>query len=129
MLAAELAFVASIASIAGTAAADTTKLDYELQCQGCHLADGRGTGDIPSLHGVGRLAGLPGGREYLARVPGVANASIDDARLAALLTSVLTRWSAAALPPDFEPYRAEEIAAWRAPLADPKAARSSLFRD
>ena len=114
------------AVLAGRASAGPTELDYALQCQGCHLADGRGSGDIPSLHGVGRLAGLPGGREYLARVPGVANASIDDTRLAALLTWVLIRWSADVLPVEFEPYRSEEIAGWRTPLSDPKATRSAL---
>ena len=103
-------------------------LDYALQCQGCHLADGRGGGDIPSLHGIGWLAGATGGREYLARVPGVANASIDDERLAALLNWVLARWSADALPPEFERYRAEEIAARRRPLPDPKATRARLDR-
>ena len=104
-------------------------LDYALQCQGCHLADGRGGGDIPSLHGVGRLAGLPGGREYLARVPGVSNASVDDKRLAALLNWVLERWSADVLPGGFERYRVDEIAGWRQPLPDPKATRAGLLRE
>ena len=115
--------------VTATASADplpAVALDYALQCQGCHLANGRGGGDIPSLHGVGRLAGVPGGREYLARVPGVTNASIDDERLAALLNWVLVRWSADVLPPDFARYRAEEIAAWRQPLPDPKATRAGL---
>lgn len=116
-------------SVAGSAGADTTALDYALQCQGCHLVDGRGGGDIPSLHGVDRLARLPGGREYLARVPGVANASIDDARLAALLTWVLVRFSAETLPEDFAPYRAGEIAVWRTPHPDVEAARAALGGD
>ena len=101
-------------------------LDYMLQCQGCHLEDGTGGGDIPSLRGVGGLLARPGGREYLARVPGVANASVDDARLAALLSWVLLRWSASELPADFAPYRAEELAAWRRPWPDPRRARRAL---
>jgi mono/diheme cytochrome c family protein len=104
----------------------TEALDYALQCQGCHGADGRGSGDIPSLHGIGGLARTPAGREYLARVPGVTNASISDARLAALLNFVITRWSHDVVPEDFAPYAASEIQAWRQPLLDPAATRARL---
>ena len=47
---------------------ETVVLDYALQCQGCHLASGQGGGDIPSLHGVGRLARLPGGPRVLQQL-------------------------------------------------------------
>ncbi len=124
------AFVALFSE--ASARADTMEavvLDYALQCQGCHLASGQGGGDIPSLHGVGRLAQFPGGREYLARVPGVTNASIDDARLARLLTWVLERWSSDDLPGDFTAYQAAEITNWRTPLPNPAAARAGLTAD
>jgi mono/diheme cytochrome c family protein len=122
--------VSLFAVLATEVAADPLEevaLDYALQCQGCHLANGRGGGDIPSLHGVGQLAGMPGGREYLARVPGVANASIDDARLALLLTWMLERWSGDVLPDDFAAYQPEEIARWRTPLSDPSSTRAALI--
>ena len=59
-------------------------LDYALNCQGCHRADGTGTpGSVPPLAGsVGKFLRVPGGREYLGRVPGVAQAPLDDAALA-----------------------------------------------
>lgn len=99
------------------------EVDYALQCQGCHLADGRGSGDIPTLHGIGVLLAAPGGRAYLARVPGVANASISDERLAALLNWVLGRWSEG----EFDPYTAGEVGPLRRqPLLDPAAVRRLL---
>ncbi len=102
--------------------------DYALQCQGCHGPDGAGiVGSVPTLHGVGRLAATPAGRAYLAQVPGVANASLSDARLAALLGFVLARWSARELPAHFVPYTAAEVARLRAqPLLDAPAARRRL---
>ena len=118
-----------ISTSAGASDTETfAAADYRLQCEGCHLASGEGGADIPTLHGVGALLGRPGGREYLARVPGVVNASVDDARLAALLNWVLERWSASVLPEEFQPYRAEEVDRWRSPLADPGRARARLTR-
>lgn len=112
---------------AASATADpNVAMDYAIQCQGCHLANGRGSGDIPTLHGIGALFEASGGRAYLARVPGVANASLSDERLAALLNWVLTRWSQA----DFAPYTEDEVGQLRRqPLLDPAAAREALTTD
>jgi len=57
-------------------------LDYAVTCQGCHRADGAGTpGTVPALAGsVGKFLRVPGGREFLVRVPGVAQAPLDDTR-------------------------------------------------
>ena len=66
----------------------------------------------------------PGGRAYLARVPGVAQAPLESAALAELLNWVLRELSD---EPDFEPYAGDELEAWRRdPLRDPAAARSAL---
>lgn len=99
--------------------------DYTLHCSACHGADGRGTpGVTPSLRGIGRLLDAPGGRAYLGRVPGVAQAPLSDARLARLLNWVLDRYGDA--PPN-PPYAADEIRALRSePLRDTRAARAAL---
>jgi mono/diheme cytochrome c family protein len=96
-----------------------------LHCSGCHRPDGTGVpGTTPSLHGIGALLDRAGGRRYLASVPGVAQAPLDDAALAALLDWVIATWSDA---PPSPPYAAEEIARLRArPLRDPVAARAAL---
>ena len=51
--------------------------DYLLQCRGCHGPDGAGApGAAPSFRGqVGRFLAVPGGREYLIRVPGTAQSA------------------------------------------------------
>jgi mono/diheme cytochrome c family protein len=110
--------------------AQDPRVDYMLQCQGCHLADGSGApGRVPDLRGrVARLALAPGGREYLARVPGVAQSPLSDARLAALLDFVVREFGPADAAVAVAPYRSGEIAAWRArPYADPGPARRALL--
>jgi mono/diheme cytochrome c family protein len=129
-----LVLAGALAAAAGAPAeppapAQEPRVDYMLQCQGCHLADGSGSrGAVPDLRGVARLAVLPGGREYLARVPGAANALLSDARLAALLTWMLAEFGPPEAAAAAAPFRAGEVAAWRArPYADPGAARAALF--
>ncbi len=99
--------------------------DYILNCSACHGLDGKGTpGVTPSLLDVGRLLALPGGRSYLARVPGVSQAPLSDARLARLLNWVLERYSGA---PPVPLYTATEIGELRAfPLRDTRSARQAL---
>lgn len=104
--------------------------DYERQCRGCHRADGYGApGATPPLTGaMGLFLRVPGGREYLVRAPGVANAPLDDARLAAVLNWTLQRYSPREIPPDVRPYTAAEIARLRArPLYEVRAERARLI--
>jgi len=124
------ALCAALVTPAAPAAAFAPAVEYALHCQGCHLADGRGTpGSVPALAGsVGHLARAPGGRAYMARVPGVAQAALGDAELAALLNYVVERFGGADVPPDFRPYGADEIGALRRdPLVDVDAARRALL--
>jgi hypothetical protein len=112
------------------AAARAPRVDYALNCMGCHHADGAATGDrVPALRGaVGRFLQIPGGREYLVRVPGVAQAALDDAALAALLNWTLVTFDAKSIPADFVPYTAAEVgAARRRPYADLPATRARLL--
>jgi len=123
------AAAALLCGAAAPAAAFAPAVEYALHCQGCHLADGSATpGSVPALAGsVGPLARTPGGRAYLARVPGVAHAPLGDAELAALLSWVVERFGGADVPPDFAPYTADEIRRLRRdPLVDVDSARRAL---
>ena len=122
---------AAFAVWVGVAHAQTPRLDYMLHCQGCHLEDGAGTeGKIPGLKDfVGKFLHVPGGREYLVQVPGVASSSLDDEALAEVLNWMLVNLSPNETPPDFEPYTAEEVAGLRVPLASPHEVRERLLEE
>jgi mono/diheme cytochrome c family protein len=113
-----------------TAAAAGPALDYQLNCQGCHLSDGGGTpGSVPKLaDSVARFLAVPGGREYLAHVPGVAQAPLDDAATAAVLNWMLEHFDHAHVPADFVPYTATEVGELRKhPLTDVEKVRQGLI--
>jgi mono/diheme cytochrome c family protein len=84
---------------------------WTLNCQGCHRPDGTGSDQTaPSLAGtVARFLAVPGGREYLSRVPGVAASALSDADLAEVMNWMLWRFDKEHLPADFQPYTAAEI--------------------
>jgi cytochrome c2 len=116
-------------SIAPTAAADP-RGDYLLHCAGCHLADASGAPPyVPSLAGpLGRLAASAEGRDYIARVPGAAQAPISDEALAAVLNWLLLEYNRETLPGAFKPLRGTEVAKSRARvLADPLKRRQELW--
>jgi hypothetical protein len=122
--------LAVAATAAGAADVSGPALDYTLDCQGCHLADGTGTpGSVPALAGsVARFLGVPGGREYLGRVPGVAQAPLDDAATARVLNWLVEHFDHAHVPKDFVPYSADEIGRLRRnPLTDIEPARRALL--
>ena len=106
------------------------RVNYMLNCQGCHLPDGEGVGGIPQMKNfVGNFLKVPGGRAFLVQVPGSANAALDDAALAELLNWMLLEISAAQLPKDFQPYTAAEVGQYRAsPLSDVDAVRLPLIQ-
>jgi hypothetical protein len=85
---------------------------------------------VPALAGsVGRFVRVPGGREFLAQVPGVAQAPLDDAALAAVLNWVLARFGGEDVPPGFAAYTAEEVGRLRRhPLVDVERIRGELLR-
>ena len=120
-----------LAAAVGTAGATSgPALDYAVTCQGCHRADGSGTpGTVPALAGsVGRFLRVPGGREFLAQVPGVAQAPLDDAALAAVLNWILTRFGGDDVPGDFVAYTADEVGRLRRrPLVDVERVRAGLL--
>ena len=118
-----------LAGVALPAAADP-RIDYMLHCQGCHLPEGAGwPGRVPPLRGdFGRIAGVAGGRDYLMRVPGVADAPISSAALAGVLNWVMDNYNADTRPKDFVPFSVDEVAvARRNALMFPQARRMEIF--
>lgn len=109
------------------------RADYALRCKGCHGFAGEGTpGHVPRLAGfVGLYTHLPEGRGYLMRVPGVARARLDDARLAAVLNWMLATYGKGQVAPGFAPFTAEEVgAARRRPLrAEREGLRARLITE
>lgn len=99
------------AGLPGVADAALAHSDYKLRCQGCHRPDGSGdAASNPPMRGVvARFLGVPGGREFLGRVPGVATTNLDDARLANLVNWTLYTFDPHHVPPNFRPYTAAEL--------------------
>jgi len=122
--------VLAIVLWATLATAGEPAVDYALNCQGCHHADGSGTpGTVPPLAGsVGKFPRVPGGREYLIQVPGVSQAPLDDTALARVVNWMLERFGHDDLPPGFVPYTAEEVGRLRQkPLTDVESVRRELL--
>jgi len=107
--------LALLLAMPSTALADP-RTDYLLNCMGCHLADGSGTPPgIPALRErVGYYLQIPGGRDYLLRVPGASNAPLSDARLAGVLNWVVTEFAGRSAAPDWRRIEATDVAAARA---------------
>lgn len=118
------------APMPGVANPRQARIDYILKCQGCHQPEGGGDiAHTPPLNGeVARFLHVPGGREFLARVPGVASVDLNDERLAQLLNWTVQRFDRSNLPADFAPYSAAEISQLRRrPLRlEREATRASL---
>ena len=62
---------------------------------------------------MGDFLHVPGGREYLVEVPGVAASALSDAEIAQVLNWLLVTFNKAETPPDFKPYTAAEVAKYR----------------
>lgn len=98
---------------------------------GCHTATGGGIpGKVPPLaNSLGYFTHLSAGREYVMRVPGASNSALSDKDLADVLNWVLTTMNRDALPRDFKPYTAAEVAAHRRPaFSDVATVRAGLVR-
>jgi hypothetical protein len=83
---------------------------YTLNCWGCHRANGEGVaGTAPPLINAADFLKVPGGREYLIRVPGVSQSMLDDADTALVMNWILETFSKDRVPADFQPFTAAEI--------------------
>ncbi|QTD92466.1 c-type cytochrome [Burkholderia anthina] len=115
----------------GVADATLARQHWVLNCMGCHTATGGGIpGKVPPLaNSLGYFTHLPAGREYVMRVPGASNSALSDQDLADVLNWVLTTMNRDALPRDFKPYTAAEVAAHRRPaFSDVATVRAGLVR-
>lgn len=99
----------------GVANAARARMNWQLHCQGCHGAEASGSANgAPAMSGqVARFLAVNGGRAFLGRVPGVANAPLASDLLAELLNWMLYRFDPSHIPANFEPYSAAEIEALR----------------
>jgi hypothetical protein len=114
-----------------TAQAYQPRVNYQLQCMGCHHADGAGDeGRVPSVRRtLVPFSAIPEGRDFIVRVPGVAQSPLSDAEVAALLNWMARNLSDVPLPPDFVDYTIEEVALARhRPLPAVREVRAELLR-
>jgi cytochrome c553 len=124
--------LAADAAPAGVENAQRAWQNWTLNCQGCHRVDGSGSdATAPGVAGtVAKFLLVPGGREYLIRVPGVATSPLSDADLAEVVNWMLWRFDKEDIPAAFQPYTAAEIAPLRVrPLRlEASQMRSALLR-
>lgn len=106
-------------------------VNYQLRCMGCHLADGSGQpGRVPSLRrSLVLFSGLSAGRDYVVRVPGVAQSPLSSADTAALLNWMARNLSDVPPPPGFIDYTEAEVQDLRGhPLVRVSQRRARLLR-
>lgn len=111
----------------------SARTNYVLRCTGCHGMEGAGSeqAGIPDFRGyVGSFARSEEGRRYLMHVPGVTNASLGDAEVAAVMNYVIERFAGASLDSQAPAFNAEEVARLRAePVADVVALRRTVVAE
>jgi hypothetical protein len=106
-------------------------VNYQLRCMGCHLADGSGQpGRVPSIRrSLVLFSASPEGRDYVIRVPGVAQSPLSDDDTAALLNWMARNLSDLKMPPGFADYSGAEIHSLRdRPLVRVSAIRARLLK-
>lgn len=106
------------------------RINYMLQCLGCHGPEGRGEpGHVPSIRStLAPLSQFAPGRRYLLQVPGVALSMLSDKDLASLLNWMIPKFGG--IPPNqFRAFTAAEVARYRRePLVEISATRARLMR-
>jgi mono/diheme cytochrome c family protein len=113
------------------AVATTThaRASYVLHCAGCHGMNGGGIPEhyVPGLQRLGDFLRVPGGRDYVVKVPGVMGSGLSDVQVAELTNWLLATIAKDSVPPGHAPYDGAEVARARAaPLIDVSAERSRL---
>ena len=122
--------IAAMATIA--VGAESPQNLYTLNCWGCHRANGEGiAGTAPPLRNAADYLKVPGGRQYLIRVPGVSQSLLNDADTALVMNWIIGNFSPGRVPADFKPFTAEEIhqARAQAHLYDITATRARLLNE
>ena len=106
-------------------------VNYQVHCMGCHLADGSGQpGRVPSVRrSLVLLSASPEGRDFVVRVPGVAQSPLSSEDTAALLNWMARNLSDLKVPPGFADYSEAEVQSLRVhPLVRVSALRARLLR-
>ncbi len=129
-----LALAVLLATAGWNAAQAQSEELFTEHCAVCHQADARGVpGVYPPIAGsIGAFVTVPGGRAYLARVVSFGLfgpikvekrpyngfmsplGKLADGEIADVLNYLLTKLSDDALPGDFTPFTADEVAGYRA---------------
>jgi mono/diheme cytochrome c family protein len=115
---------------ASVAYAYEPRINYMLQCMGCHTPDGSGEpGRVPSVkETLVPFAAVADGRRFLVQVPGASQSTLSDAELAELLNWMIQNLSLAK-PGHFTAFTAAEVARYRrTPLVGVQAARAALIQ-
>jgi Cytochrome c len=122
---------AALVMIAAKASAEPPDKLYMLNCWGCHRPHGEGIpGTAPPLRGAADFLRVPGGRQYLIEVPGVAQSALDDADVAAVMNWIIETFSDDRVPPSFQPYTSDEVGKIRSiRLTDIRQARAKLISE
>jgi len=104
------------------------KFNYQMFCQGCHVADGSGHKSVPELKGfIHKFMSSQQGREYLIRVPGSANSTLNNEELAELMNWMLREFGNSQ-EAQWQPYQAEEVGEYRKrPLNETVRYRENLI--
>ena len=121
---------AACALAGGDAFAYEPRINYVLQCMGCHTPDGSGVGDrVPSFREtLVPFACMAEGRRYLVQVPGSAQSTLTNAELAALLNWMIRTLSAVTPPSTLAPFTESEVREYRAhTLNQVRATRERLL--
>lgn len=111
------------------AATSNARAAYMLHCSGCHGLDGSGlpASYVPGLQRLGDFLRVPGGRDFVVKVPGVMNSGLDDTQVAEVTNWLLATIARDSTPRNHAPYEAADIARVRAaPLPDVMAERARL---
>jgi len=106
-------------------------VNYQLRCMGCHLPDGSGqAGRVPSIRrSLVLFSESPEGRDFVVRVPGVAQSPLSDEDTAALLNWMARNLSDIKIPRGFADYSEAEIHRLRDhPLVQVSALRARLWK-
>jgi mono/diheme cytochrome c family protein len=106
------------------------RINYMLQCMGCHTPDGSGEpGRVPSIKDtLAPFSLTPAGRRFLIQVPGASQSTLSDAELADLLNWMIQNLSVTR-PAGFTPFTGAEVASYRrTPLVDVQATRQRLLQ-
>jgi hypothetical protein len=114
----------------GAALAYEPRINYMLQCMGCHTPDGSGEpGRVPAIKAtLAPLASSAAGRRFLVQVPGSSQSRLSDAELADVLNWMIENLSVAK-PVRFTHFTAAEVTDYRrTPLVGVRAAREKLMR-